>query len=304
MSQNTSGILQTISGEIERLAENAGRSVVSVGSNWRNGSGTVWDEHTVVTAYHVVRGMEEVAVGTEDGRKLTAKVAGRLRRSDIAVLSVEAQLTPIQRGDSDRLKTGQFVLALANPFSLQTSVTSGVITSVRRSVGGWWGMAIEDTVITDARVNPGYSGGPLVDASGSLVGINVAYLSGRGVAVPVNVLSQVVQRLAKGQPFKRAFLGIVSSPVALPEEIASHEGVGQETGLMVLAVEDGTPAKQSGLTFGDVILRFGDKRISTSTDLTGLLDEEAIGKPTRLSALRGGKVIVLDVTPGTGPEEQ
>jgi serine protease Do len=303
LSLNSSGILQTISGEIERIAESAGRSVVSVGSGHGNGSGIVWDEHTVVTAYHVVRGAEELGIGTEDGRKLSAKVTGRFRRSDIAVLTVEEPLTPIQKGDSDGLKAGQFVLALANPFATRTSVTSGIITGANRSIGGWWGMTIENAVITDARVNPGYSGGPLVDASGRLIGMNVAYFSKRGIAVPVNTMSKVVQRLAKGQPFRRAYLGIVSNPVALPDEVSSDQRVGQESGVMVLSVEDGTPAKQSGLAFGDVLLRFNGKSVSSSEDLTGLLGEEAIDQKSKLSVLRGGKVVELEITPTTGREE-
>lgn len=303
MSLSSSGILQTISGEIERIAESAGRSVVSIGSGHGNGSGIAWDEHTVVTAFHVVRGAEAVSIGTEDGRKLTAKVTGRLRRSDIAVLTVEAPLTPIQKGDSDGLKAGQFVLALANPFAARTSVTSGIITGANRSIGGWWGMTIENAVISDARVNPGYSGGPLVDASGRMIGMNVAYFSKRGIAVPVNTLSKVVKRLAEGQPFRRAFLGIVSNPVAFPDEVSSDQKVGQEAGVMVLSVEDGTPAKQSGLAFGDVLLRFNGKSVSSSEDLISLLGEEAIGQKATLSVLRGGKVVELEITPTTGREE-
>jgi S1-C subfamily serine protease len=303
LSPSTSGILQTISGEIERIAENVGRSVVSVGSGQGNGSGIAWDEHTVVTAYHVVRGAEEVSIGTEDGRKLVAKVTGRLRRSDLAVLTVDASLTPIQKGDSDGLKAGQFVLALANPFSSRTSVTSGIITGANRTIGGWWGMTIEDAVITDARVNPGYSGGPLVDASGQLVGMNVAYFSKRGIAVPVNTIAKVVKRLAEGKPFKRAYLGIVSNPVALPAEVSSDQRVGQETGVMVLSIEDGTPAKKSGLAFGDVILKFNGKSVSNSEDLTSFLGEEAIGKQAKLAVLRGGNVVELEITPTTGREE-
>jgi S1-C subfamily serine protease len=295
--------LQTISGEIERIAENVGRSVVSVGSGQGNGSGIAWDEHTVVTAYHVVRGADEVSIGTEDGRKLVGKVAGRLRRSDLAVLKVDASLTPIQKGDSDGLKAGQFVLALANPFSSRTSVTSGIITGANRTIGGWWGMTIEDAVITDARVNPGYSGGPLVDASGQLVGMNVAYFSKRGIAVPVNTIAKVVKRLAEGKPFKRAYLGIVSNPVALPAEVSSDQRVGQETGVMVLSIEDGTPAKKSGLAFGDVILKFNGKSVSNSEDLTSFLGEEAIGKQAKLAVLRGGNVVELEITPTTGREE-
>src|SRR5579864_6046108 len=113
----SSSILQTISGEIERLAESTGRSVVSIGSGHGNGSGIAWDEKTVVTAYHVVRGAEEVTIATGDGRKLTGKVSGRFRRSDIAVLTVEGGLTPIEKGASEGLRAGQFVLALANPFA-------------------------------------------------------------------------------------------------------------------------------------------------------------------------------------------
>jgi len=303
LSLKSSGILQTISGEIERLAESTGRSVVSIGSGHGNGSGIVWDEHTVVTAYHVVRGAEEVSIGMEDGTKLAAKLTGRFRRSDIAVLTVEGSLKPIAKGDSDALKAGQFVLALANPFSSHTSVTSGIITGANRSIGGWWGMSIENAIITDARVNPGYSGGPLVDASGRLIGMNVAYVSKRGIAVPVNTISKVVQRLAKGQPFKRAYLGIVTNPVALPEEVSSDKRVGQEAGVMVFSVEDGTPAKQSGLSFGDVILRFNGKETSNSEDLTSLLGEEAIGQKSKLSVLRGGKVVELEITPTAGREE-
>jgi S1-C subfamily serine protease len=303
LSLSSSGILQTISGEIERLAESTGRSVVSVDSGCGNGSGIVWDEHTVVTAYHVVRQGEEVSVATEDGRKLSAKIAGRLRRSDIAVLTVEESLTPIQKGDSDGLKTGQFVLALANPFAARTSVTSGIITGANRSIGGWWGMTIENAIITDARVNPGYSGGPLVDASGRLIGMNVAYISKRGIAVPVNTISKVVQRLAEGRPFRRAFLGIVSNPVALPDEISSDQKVKQEAGIMVLSVEDGTPAKQAGLAFGDVLLRFNGQSVSNSENLASLLGEEAIGQKAKLSVLRGGGVVELEITPTVGREE-
>jgi serine protease Do len=303
MTQNSIGILQTISGEIERIAESTGRSVVGVSSGHGNGSGIAWDEKTVVTAYHVVRGADQVTVGTDDGRKLEAKVTGRFRRSDIAVLTVDGVLKPIERGDSEGLKAGQFVLALANPFSARTSVTSGIVTGASRSIGGWWGMTIEDAIITDARVNPGYSGGPLVDAAGRLIGMNVAYVSKRGIAVPLSTISKVVQRLAKGQPFRRAYLGIGSNPVALPEEVASDSRVGQDSGVMIFSVEDGTPAKQAGLSFGDVILRFGGKSVSDSEDLTGLLGEEAIGKQAKLSVLRGGNVVELDITPTAGREE-
>lgn len=306
MSLNSSGILQTISGEIERIAESTGRSVVSVSSgHGSGGSGIAWDDHTAVTAYHVVRRAEEASISTQDGRKLTAKVSGRFRRSDVAVLTLGGGgLTPIEKGDSDKVRTGQFVLALANPFASRASVTSGIITGANRNIGGWWGMTIENAIVTDARVNPGYSGGPLIDAGGRLIGMNVAYFSKRGIAVPVRTLANVVERLAKGQPFRRAYLGILTNPVALPEDVSSDQRVGQEAGVMVFSVEDGTPAKQSGLSFGDVILRFNGKSILGSEDLTSHLSEEAIGQRAKLSVLRGGNVVDLEVTPTTGREEE
>lgn len=303
MSTSSIGILQTISGEIERLAESAGRSVVSVSSGRGNGSGIVWDEHTVVTASHVVRGADTVSIGISGVKRIPARVAGRYKRSDIAVLTVEEALSPIGKGDSEALRAGQFVLALANPFSARTSVTSGIVTGANRSVGGWWGVTIENAIVTDARVNPGYSGGPLVDASGKMIGMNVAYLSKRGIAVPVSTISKVVQRVSKGQPFKRAYLGIMTNSVSLPEEVSSSQQVGQDSGLMVFSVEDGTPAKRSGLSFGDVILRFDDKTIANSEDLTALLGEDAIGKKVKVSVLRGGNVVDLEVSPTTGREE-
>ena len=143
----------------------------------------------------------------------------------------------------------------------------------------------------------------MVDASGRMIGMNVAYFSKRGIAVPINTISNIVKRLAEGKPFKRAYLGIASNPVALPEEVSSDPKVGQETGLMVLSVEEGTPARQGGLAFGDVILRFNGKTVSNSEDLTSLLGEEAIGKQAKLSVLRGGNVVELAITPTTGRED-
>ncbi len=296
--------MQTLSGEIERLAEDVGRSVVSVGGHRRGGTGIVWDEHTIVTAHHIVRGLEEAAIGTHDGKKTTAKVAGRMSRSDIAVLKVQEQLSPIQRGDSGSLRAGQFVLALANPFSSPTaSVTSGIITSVNRNISGWWGMTIENAIVSDARVNPGYSGGPLVDASGRLVGMNVAYFSSRDIAVPVDAIAKAVSRLESGQPLNRAYLGIASRTVELPEDIASDSRIGQDSGVMVLSVEGGTPAKSADLRFGDVILKFDDQKVSDQEDLSLLLSEEAIGKERKVTVLRGGSVVEVHITPTAGREE-
>jgi S1-C subfamily serine protease len=299
---NSAEFLQTLSAAIEQVAERVSPSVVSIGSEGRNGSGIVWDEKGhIVTAYHVVRGLAEVEVGLESGRTLLAKVVASDRRSDIALLKVEEGLYPISKGDSESLKIGQFVLALANPFATKASVTSGIITGVRRDFGGWWGMDIQGAIVTDARVNPGYSGGPLVDASGKMVGMNVAWVASRGIAVPIQAVSKAVERLATGKPVGRAYLGIVSNPVELPTDVV---GLKQDYGLIMLSVESDSPAKKAGLLLGDVLVGFDGKPMSALRDLGGVLTEEAIGKASKVRIIRGGKIEELSITPGTAPERE
>jgi len=300
---SSSDILQTLSNAIQGVAESASPSVVSISSNEGTGTGVAWDgEGHIVTAYHVVRHLQEVEVSSDNGQTFTAKLVGSDRSADVAVLKADGVLQPIRKGDSDSLKVGQFVLALANPFGQKASATSGIITGVRRNIGGWWGVQVDEAVVTDARVNPGYSGGPLVDASGAMVGLNVALVSSRGIAIPVRKVSDVVGRILSGKPTGRSYLGIVSNPVPLPEQAQNLPGVEQESGLLVLSVETGSPAEKAGLFLGDVILRFGETTVDGYHDLTRALTLETVGKPTRLEILRAGRVEVLTIVPGTLPE--
>jgi S1-C subfamily serine protease len=306
MSNTSSvGILETFSSAVENVAETVSPSVVSVSSDGRNGTGVVWDDQGhVVTAYHVVQGLEEVEVGSNSGETFTAKVIGRDSDSDLALLKMEAKLSPIAKGDSDSLRVGQFVMALANPYATKASATSGIITSVKRSIGGWWGAGIEEAVVTDARLNPGYSGGPLVDASGRMVALNIAYMSSRGIAVPIKKVSATVEKLASGKAVGRAYLGIVSHPIPIPEDVAKDTGIDQETGLIVLSVEGGSAAKAGGLSFGDVVLGLDENPTTGFHDLRRFLTEEKIGKPLKIKVLRGGKIEELSVTPASAPESE
>ena len=150
-STSSTEILQTFSNAIQQVAENASPSVVSIRSDGGNGTGIVWDdEGHIVTAYHVIRHLEEVEVSSDGGQSFTAKVVGRDRSSDIALLKIDAKLRPIQKGDSEALRVGQFVLALASPFGGKASATSGIITGVKRNIGGWWGVQIDEAIVTDA----------------------------------------------------------------------------------------------------------------------------------------------------------
>jgi len=233
-----------------------------------------------------------------DGKELEAKLVGRDQYTDIALLKVDTSgLTPVKVGSADGIKVGQFVLALANASGRKASATSGIITTHRRSMRGFWGVMIEDAVVSDAKLNPGYSGGPLVDASGSLLGMNVAYFAGRGVAVSVDSLKETVGKISKDGRVKKGFLGVVVEPVELPEELARSAEVGQEDGLLVRSVDAGSPARAAGVALGDIILRLGDAQATDEYELHKALSGDVVGKTLALRILRAEKVADLKVTP-------
>ncbi len=292
-------LLQSFSNAVTELADSVSPSVVSVNAGRRGGTGMVWSEDgLVVTASHVIGHSTAPTVTLGDGKELEAKVLGRDAYNDVALLKVEAKgLSPMRTGDVDGIRVGQFVLALANAFGRRVSATSGIVTSHRRSMRGFWGVMIEDAVVSDAKLNPGYSGGPLVNASGSLLGMNVAYFAGRGVAVSAAALKETVDKLAKDGRVKKGFLGVVVEPVELPEELATSSEVGQEEGLLVRAVEAGSPAKAAGVVMGDVVLSLGGTKATDEYELHKALAGEVVGKQVALRILRAEKVTELRITP-------
>ena len=292
-------LLQSFSNAVAQLADAASGSVVNVSGGRRGGTGMVWssDGH-VVTASHVVGRSASPRVILADGREFEATIIGRDDYNDVAVLKIDAQgLTPVEPGTSKDLRVGQFVLALANAFGKKASATSGIVTTPNRSMRGWWGVTIEDAIVTDAKLNPGYSGGPLVDAAGRLLGMNVAYFAGRGVAVSVDSLRESVGKLLKDGRIKKGFLGVVVEPIDLPADLAGKSEVGQEEGLLVRAVEAGSPAKAAGVALGDVILKLGETRATDEYELHRALTGEVVGKAIRLWVLRGEQPTELSITP-------
>ena len=297
-------LLQSFSNAVTELADGVSPSVVSVNAGRRGGTGIVWStDGFVVTANHVVGNSESPTVTLSDGKELGAKILGRDAYTDVALLKVDANgLSPVKHGGADGVKVGQFVMALANAFGSTVSATSGMVTSHRRSMRGFWGVMIEDAVVTDAKLNPGYSGGPLVDVSGNLLGMNVAFFSGRGVAVSAELLRQTVEKLSKDGKVKKGFLGVFVEPVELPDELARSPQVGQGYGLMVRGVEPESAAKEAGVAMGDVILSLGDAKATDEYELHKALDGEGIGKPVTLRILRAEKVAELKVTPREAAE--
>jgi S1-C subfamily serine protease len=292
-------LLQSFSNAVTELAENVSPSVVNVNAGGRGGTGMVWSaDGLVVTASHVIGHSVTPTVTLGGGKEFVAKVIGRDPYADVALLKVEAAgLSPVKPGGADGIKVGQFVLALANTSGNKVSATSGMITSHRRSMRGFWGVMIEDAVVSDTKLNPGYSGGPLVDAAGNLLGMNVAYFAGRGVAVSVEALKETIEKISRDGRVKKGFLGVVVEPIELPNELAETSDVGQEEGLLVRSVEAASPAKAAGVTMGDIILKLGDARATDEFELHKALTAEVVGRSVTLRVLRAERVTDLKITP-------
>lgn len=275
----------------------AGPSVLSVRGPGNAGTGIAWDDMHVVTAHHVVEGFDEVDISVE-GRQFSGIVKGHDAALDMALVECRERLSPISRGDSDRLRVGQFVLALANPYDGGVGATSGIITGVRKRVGGWWNFSLDEAIVTDARVGPGYSGGPLVNALGQLVGMNVALVSSRGIAVPVNRIARRVEGILTGRKEVRPYLGVALSYVRLPESMKHGRN-----GLLIMSVEKDSPAEVAGLIPGDILLTVGGRNASREFGFSNLLEEDAAGKGVMLGILRGGSYLELNAVPGQLQEE-
>ena len=306
MSQtiNPLQVLKSLSEATTELVQKLVPSVVSVNSAMTRGTGIVFrSDGYIVTCNHVLGRSATVKIGLGE-KTFEAKTVGVDPYSDIAVLKAEQKnLKAIELGDSEKLNTGQFVLALANPMNRQLSATTGIITSVGNTLRGWRGTAMENVIATDARLNPGFSGGPLVDVSGKMIGLNTAYVWSRGIAIPVNKVRDTVERLMTAGKIKRAYLGIVSNTVSIPEEIATQAHIDQDTGVMVFSVESGTPAKKAGLTMGDVIVQFNEKPVTSFYDLPRLLADDVIGRKTKLAILRGEKLVETTIVPTAAEDE-
>ncbi len=302
MSQisNPLELLKSFSEATSMLIGKISKSVVSIKAQMSHGTGVVLTtDGYIITCNHVLQGCGSVKVGQGE-KTINAKIVGSDPYSDLALLKAEkGEFTPIEMGDSEKLSVGQYVLALANPFNRnQPTATSGMVTSVNSTIRGWRGMTqMENIIATDAQLNPGFSGGPLVDAEGKIIGINTAYVWQRGIAIPISKVKAVADRLMTGRAPQKGYLGIVANTVSIPEEIAEQAGLEQETGVMIFSVEPGSPARKAGLAMGDVLVKFNGKAVNDFYDLPRLLAEDVIDKETKLTIIRRETLLELTIIP-------
>jgi S1-C subfamily serine protease len=255
----------------------------------------------LVTSAHVVDGSERGRASLADGSELRFEVVGRDPLSDLAVIrSSGADLEPVSLGNADRLQVGQLVVAVGNPMGLAGSVTAGVVSALGRSFPTSDGRAsrlVENVIQTDAALNPGNSGGALVDGRGRMVGVNTAVAGvGLGLAVPVNSTTRrIIAALMREGRFRRAFIGIAGGRRPLPPRVA--QAIDRTAGVEVVQVVGGSPAAKAGLRNEDLIIDVDGVPVEDAGDLQRLMVAERIGRPLQVRAFRGGELLELTVVP-------
>ena len=266
------------------------------------GSGFIIDSNgTILTNYHVVGDAEKISVTLSDGKKYDAKVIGKDQKTDIAVIKIDVgrDLPSVTLGDSDHLEVGEWVVAIGNPFGLDHTVTSGIVSAKGRQIGAG---PYDNFIQTDASINPGNSGGPLLNLRGEVVGINTAIFSqsggniGIGFAIPTNSVKDLLPQLRDKGRVVRGYLGTTVQKIT--PEIADSLGLKERGGALVADVVKGGPAEKAGLKAGDVIVEFDKKAIKDSSDLPGAVARVAPGTSVQLKLARDGKQITLPITVG------
>lgn len=266
------------------------------------GSGFVFTpDGLILTNSHVVHEAVRIAVALSDGRHMPATLIGEDAASDLAVIRVdEPGLIAAELGDSQKLRVGQIAIAIGAPYGFQSTVTAGVVSALGRSLRSYSGRLIDDVIQTDAALNPGNSGGPLVDSVGRVIGVNTAtILPAQGIcfAIGINTAKFVASRLLRDGRIRRSFVGISAQTVPVHRRVVRFFDLPNETGALVQSVEESSPAKRAGLRVGDVIIGLEGQPVAGVDDLHRLLTEVRVGVSSSLTVLRWTEKLELKVVP-------
>ncbi|MCB8927298.1 MAG: trypsin-like peptidase domain-containing protein [Ardenticatenaceae bacterium] len=292
-----SNVLTELSAALATAVSQADSGIVRVEGRRRLGAtGIVWSaEGLILTANHVVRQDEGLTVGLPDGSRVAASLVGRDPSTDLAVLKAEASgLTPLTEGNKQELGVGNLVLALGRP-GRTVQATLGIVSALGEGWRTRLGGQIDRYLQTDVVMYPGFSGGPLVDAAGQLIGLNTSAL-GRGVSltIPTPTLARVADALQAHGRVQRGYLGVSTQRVHLPDELKAE--LEQKRGLLVVSVEKDSPAAKAGLTMGDTLVSFADNAVQSHDDLLALLAGDVVGTAVSAKFVRGGQVHTTEIT--------
>jgi S1-C subfamily serine protease len=300
------GSLLALSNDLADAIDHAGRFTVAVHARHRTPStGVHWRPGVIVTADHAIRQDDEIFVTLPDGRSVPATLAGRDSDTDLAVLKIDPNGTAIaDLAEGASLKVGHLVIAVARAGDDGLRASSGVVSALGGAWRTWRGGHVEQFIALDLNLYPGFSGGPLVDPSGHVLGVNTSALSRRfDLTLPIATVDRVIEQLLTRGRIARGYLGIGMQPVRLSDALRRSAGVKSEGGAIVVAVEPDGPAERGGIFVGDIIVALDGKPIEDTDDLLAQLGSDRVGKALRLRLIRGGAAAEIDVTVGERPQE-
>jgi S1-C subfamily serine protease len=288
--------------------ENAGRRGPNRGRSDQprerrgGGSGFIFTpDGLILTNSHVVHDATRIEVTLADGRRVPAHTIGDDPATDLAVIRIDASgLQAVSLGDSQQLRPGQMAIAIGNPYGFQSTVTAGVISALGRSLRSYSGRLIEDVIQTDAALNPGNSGGPLVNSHGEVIGVNTAtILPAQGIcfAIGINTAKFVASRLLRDGKIRRSYIGVSAQTVPIHRRVVRFYSLAKETGVVVVGMEEKSPALKAGLRDGDVIVALDDKPVAGVDDLHRLLTDAQVGVKCQLTVIRHTERLEMQIFP-------
>ena len=291
-------VLRTLSNQMADAVERASSALVLVNGRPRQpGSGVVYAQNLVLTADHVLEREEDLTILTHDKRTLPAQFVGRDLATDLAVLRVADLGLEAVVAASEPARVGQIVLAVGRSSSEGPMASVGIVSAIGGPLRSGRGVTLDRYIRTDATPYPGFSGGPLIDTQGTVLGITTTGLvNGIALAIPANIAWSIAETLAQQGYIKRGYLGISSQQVQLPP--AQRAGKTQERGLLIVRVDDDSPAQKGGLLLGDILVALDGQSVSETEDLQAVLTSNRVGKAITVEVIRGGTLQTLSVTVG------
>ncbi len=286
--------------EIEQQSKSHSRHIGGSGSGF-----VITPDGFILTNSHVVHGASQIVVNLSDGRDYPAQLIGDDPETDLAVIRIDApHLVHVRLADSESLRVGQIAIAIGNPLGFQASVTAGVISALGRSMYSQSGRLIDNIIQTDAALNPGNSGGPLVNSAGEVIGVNTAMIrpaQGICFAIASNTAKLVAGWLIRDGRIRRSYIGVAGQNVPLHRRILRFYNLALQTGVLVVSVEKDSPAQRAGLREGDIIVAFDAAPIGSVHDLHKMLVGEQIGIPAKLTLIRHTEKLELSILPAESP---
>ena len=296
----SSSALVELSSQLASAVATAANSVVSIHARRRiPSSGVVWRDGVVVSASHTVRRDDEIPVTLPGGESAVGRVAGRDSATDLIALRVEGTKSYVApRADAESLRVGSLILAVGRP-GRDVSASFGIVSAVGEGWRTWQGARIDKVLRLDVAVYDGFSGGPLVDASGAVLGLNNSALArGTPLALPAAAVDRVLDELLERGHVRRPFIGIAVQPVALSATLLKQHDLSSDKGLMIVSIADSSPAEKAGMLLGDVLLEANESRLAGPDELLDALSSVGAGKAMTVKFLRGGSVKTVSITPG------